>query len=478
MNPKGLSDRNARWIIAAYTRAAHRAHHHPPPVTSTMMDKARLIVCVLLTLTACCGGLHAEQDAKPRKMLTVADVARALDDEGWIFVDTRPTDAFNGWKLDGIKRGGHLPGALDFPASWLDSGRKDKAEVLSTALRVKGIEPQRHVVLCGTNQRCRNRVASYLHELGFQQLFDFDLNTWANDEARPLIRYENFHLLIPAAIVKQLLDGECPETFENSKRIKFVEVSWGDEAASYSKGHVPRSLHVNTDHFEPPPKWMLGDPDVLRKFAAKYGFQVDDTIIVSGQDPTASYRLAIVLRYMGVEDVRVLNGGFAAWKSASFPVQTASNQPTPVDNFGAIIPSRPQLIISQKRVEHGLKSPQQFTLVDTRTWAEFTGKTSGYKYHSHKGRIPGSLYGQADFKGKNSLTPYRNIDNTMRNADEIRELWKQSGIDPQKHLSFMCGGGWRAAEVLTFAHVMGLSDTSLYSDGWIGWSDNQTATVE
>ena len=367
---------------------------------------------------------------------------------------------------------------MDFPASWLDSNRKDKAAFLSAALRAKGIESQRHIVLYGTNRTERDRVTAYLHDLGFRQLHDVDFNAWATDESRPLVRYKNFHLLVPAPIVKQLLDGKLPETFERAKRIKFVEVSWGDEAGSYSKGHVPRSFHVNTDHFEPPPKWMLGDPEVLRKFAEKYGFQADDTVILSGEDPTASYRLAIVLRYMGVADVRVLNGGFAAWKAASYPVETASTQPTKVDSFGADIPSRPQLIPDVAHVKEGLNTPKKFALVDTRTWAEFTGKTSGYKYHSHKGRIPGSVYGQADFKGEDSLTPYRNIDNTMRNADEIRELWKQSGIDTRKHLSFMCGGGWRAAEVLTFAHVMGLSDTSLYSDGWIGWSNAQASAPD
>ena len=85
----------------------------------------------------------------------------------------------------------------------------------------------------------------------------------------------------------------------------------------------------------------------------------------------------------------------------------------------------------------------------------------------------GHGFGQAEFKGEDSLTPYRNIDNTMRTANEILELWERSGIDTRRHLSFMCGGGWRAAEVLTFAHVMGLTDTSLYSDGWIGWSNSR-----
>ena len=35
----------------------------------------------------------------------------------------------------------------------------------------------------------------------------------------------------------------------------------------------------------------------------------------------------------------------------------------------------------------------------------------------------------------------------------------------------MCGSGWRAAEVLWDAQVMGLTDVSLYSDGWIAWSN-------
>ena len=244
------------------------------------------------------------------------------------------------------------------------------------------------------------------------------------------------------------------------------------------KGHVPGSFHINTDHFEPPPAWMLGNPDVLGRFARKYGFQADDTVILSGEDPTASYRLAIVLRYMGIQDVRVLNGGFAAWKAANYRIETKSNQPPRARSFGTQIPSRPHLIDDVARAKAGLRTPANFTLVDTRTWAEFTGETTGYKYHFRKGRIPGSVFGQASFKGPNSLTPYRNIDNTMRNAVEIRGLWQRSGIDTEKHLSFLCGSGWRSAEVLTFAHVMGLSNTSLYSDGWIGWSNDPDNPVE
>lgn len=71
---------------------------------------------------------------------------------------------------------------------------------------------------------------------------------------------------------------------------------------------------------------------------------------------------------------------------------------------------------------------------------------------------------------------YRNIDKTMRNAQEIEELWKKDGIDTAKHLSFMCGSGWRASEILWYSMVMGMENTSLYSDGWIGWSNSGLPT--
>ena len=455
-----------QWILDARLRDAR-------------MDRCKLTFFSLSALLTSLGGEFVAQagDVDPTE-LTVTDVSNVLDDEDWVLVDTRETDAYNGWRLDRVERGGHLPGAVDFPAQWLDSDHKHKVELLSAALRVKGIERRKHIVLYSSNQQDRDRVAAYLHKAGYRHLYEFDFNAWANDATKPLVRYKNFHLLVPASIVRQLLDGQLPETFEQATQLKFVEVSWGDEGRSYSNGHIPGSFHVNTDHFEPPPEWMLGTPEVLHRFAERYGFEADDTVVISGKDPTASFRLAVVLRYMGVQDVRVLNGGFSAWEAAGYPVETESNLPPEAPSFGAQIPQRPQLIDDLARVKDGLSTPSEFTLVDTRTWAEFTGETSGYSYHFRKGRIPGSVYGQADFQGADSLTPYRNIDNTMRNAEEILTLWKKAKVDTRKQLSFMCGSGWRAAEVLTFAQVIGLSNTSLYSDGWIGWSNDQRNPVE
>ena len=61
-------------------------------------------------------------------------------------VDARPTAAFNGWKLGGESRGGHIPGALAFPASWAEQA--DNAG-LKTMLVSKKLTPGHKIVLYG-----------------------------------------------------------------------------------------------------------------------------------------------------------------------------------------------------------------------------------------------------------------------------------------------------------------------------------------
>ena len=145
---------------------------------------------------------------------------------------------------------------------------------------------------------------------------------------------------------------------------------------------------------------MLASDEDLAKVALDDGFTKDDAVIVTGADPMATYRVAAALRYMGVGDVRVLNGGLAAWTSAGYEVETSSNKPEPVSDFGATIPTNPDLIDTIEEVkEKVLQNPDEYTLVDNRTWEEHIGETSGYSYHDKMGRIPGAVYGYAGSRG-------------------------------------------------------------------------------
>ena len=445
-----------------------------------LSKKASLLSALVLTMALFAGCSNEKENQKVAdievKTIATKELQDKLSDDSWVVVDTRINDAFNGWKLDEVERGGHIKGAVDFSANWLTVDSKDKEKTLDKALETKGIEKDKNIVLYDANGKDAKEVANYLSEKGYKNLYTYNLADWAKDESLPMESYENYEMIVPATIVNDILDGNKPETFENSKNIKIVEASWGEESEAYSKGHVPTSVHINTDTVEPPPQWMLASDEELAKFANDYGFTKDDTVIVTGPDVMASYRVAVVLRYIGINDVRVLNGGNNAWTSAGYELETKSNKPVAGNDFGATIPANHDLIDTQAELKEMLKDSNN-VLVDNRSWDEYIGKISGYSYHDKKGRIPGAVYGYAGTSAT-TLEDYRNIDNTMRNADEIKALWKDAGIDTNKHLMFMCGSGWRAAEVLTYANVMGFDNTSLYSDGWIGWSNDTSNPTE
>ena len=445
-----------------------------------LSKKASLLSALVLTMALFAGCSNEKENQKVAdievKTIATKELQDKLSDDSWVVVDTRINDAFNGWKLDEVERGGHIKGAVDFSANWLTVDSKANEKTLDKALETKGIEKDKNIVLYDANGKDAKEVANYLSEKGYKNLYTYNVADWAKDESLPMESYENYEMIVPATIVNDILDGKKPETFENSKNIKIVEASWGEESEAYSKGHVPTSVHINTDTVEPPPQWMLASDEELAKFANDYGFTKDDTVIVTGPDVMASYRVAVVLRYIGINDVRVLNGGNNAWTSAGYELETKSNKPVAGNDFGATIPANPDLIDTQAELKEMLKDSNN-VLVDNRSWDEYIGKISGYSYHDKKGRIPGAVYGYAGTSAT-TLEDYRNIDNTMRNADEIKALWKDAGIDTNKHLMFMCGSGWRAAEVLTYANVMGFDNTSLYSDGWIGWSNDTSNPTE
>ena len=158
----------------------------------------------------------------------------------------------------------------------------------------------------------------------------------------------------------------------------------------------------------------------------------------------AASRFAVICDYLGVKDVRVMNGGLVEWNYLGYDLEKGENKPTPEKEFGVKVPARPELIDSLDKIKDIMTNKEQhkdFTLVDNRTWGEYIGDVTGYSYHKRKGRIPGAVFGHAGVKNSSSMSYYRNIDKTMRNENEILSMWEEDNIDTSNHLSFMCGSG-------------------------------------
>lgn len=403
-----------------------------------------------------------EGEAKVQ-IISTQDLQDKIGQQDWIIVDTRINDAFNGWQLDGISRGGHIKGAVDFAANWLKVDVKDKEEKLAKVLKDKGIKPEKNIVLYDANGKDAKEVEQYLKSKGINNIYLYDIKEWASNQQLPMESYPNYQMVVPATWINDLIKDK-----NNGKPYKIFEASWGEESKDYIKEHIPGAVHINTDEVEEGPLWRRIADKRLEKFAMNNGITVDTTVVLYGADPMPAFRVAAILKYMGVKDVRVLNGGYASWANSGFQVEKTINKKSPVKSFGAVVPVNGNYIIGLPEAKQIL-SDKNGRLVDIRSWDEHIGKTSGYDYIKGKGRPAGAVWGHAGTDNSN-LDDFRNIDLTMRNGAEILKFWGEWNIMPENKLSFFCGTGWRAAEVLTYADVMGLQNISLYDPGWNEWS--------
>ena len=78
--------------------------------------------------------------------VSTEELRARLGEQGLCVVDARPLPAYNGWRVEGDVRGGHVPGAVAFPAHWLT--RLDDAE-LKVMLESKGVASQHRRVYDG-----------------------------------------------------------------------------------------------------------------------------------------------------------------------------------------------------------------------------------------------------------------------------------------------------------------------------------------
>jgi molybdopterin synthase sulfurtransferase len=177
----------------------------------------------------------------------------------------------------------------------------------------------------------------------------------------------------------------------------------------------------------------------------------------------------MILRYCGVDDIRLLDGGYDAWVQAGNPLETITREPVPALEFGVPIPLRPEVIVDLDGAKEILAEPETAALVSVRTWREHIGEVSGYNYIGPAGRIAGDVWGNCGSDAYH-MQHYRTVENTMRAYPEIAANWAEAGITPDKRVAFYCGTGWRASETWFYACLMGWPSVAVYDGGWFEWS--------
>ena len=420
-------------------------------------------------------------EASAEWRVSTDELRRRLDDSELTVVDVRPLAAYNGWNLHGAARGGHIPGAVAFPSTWLD--RIDATE-LERLFKLKDVADAREIVLYGDRPDEVWAMRTRLVEMGLGRVrvYDRGWSEWAADETLPVERLPLYEKLVHTAWLKELLAGGTPEAAPVGRFVLF-HVNFG-VPEEYEERHLPGAFYLDTNQLENPIDWNRRTPEELETALRSLGIAHDTTVILYGRDTEgeaeekwpgrragqiAATRAAMILRYCGVDDVRLLDGGYDAWVQDGNALETIIRKPAPAPDFGAAIPRRPDVIVDIDEAKQILADPEKAALVSVRTWSEHIGKVSGYNYIGPAGRIAGDVWGNCGSDAYH-MQHYRTVDNTMRAYPEIAANWAEAGITPDKWIAFYCGTGWRASETWFYAYLMGWPHIAVYDGGWFEWS--------
>lgn len=224
----------------------------------------------------------------------------------------------------------------------------------------------------------------------------------------------------------------------------------------FAAGHVPGAAYVDLDAdlaSPPGPRGRHPLPDVAVFEAAmrRAGVSEDRPVVVYDDwSAHAAARCWWLLRHHGHRDVRVLDGGWAAWRAAGLPVATGSAERGTAGTFTAG-PGRMPVVTADG-------APAVGVLIDARAPERYRGDVE--PIDPVAGHIPGAV----------NVPTARNLadDGRFLPAAELRETYGAVGAVAGADVAVYCGSGVTAAHDVLALEVAGVA-AALYPGSWSEW---------
>jgi thiosulfate/3-mercaptopyruvate sulfurtransferase len=233
----------------------------------------------------------------------------------------------------------------------------------------------------------------------------------------------------------------------------------------YLAGHVPGAAYVDLDRaLAAPPgdagRHPLPDPEVFGAAMRRAGVSAGRPVVAYDDwGGHAAARCWWLLRHHGHPEVRVLDGGWSAWRQAGGAVETGEVRAAEGD-FQPGPGSMP--VVDADGI---LDVP---VVVDARAAERHRGETE--PIDPVAGRIPGAV----------NLPTSTNLaaDGRFRDAGQLRALYEAAGVPLDgTEVAVYCGSGVTAAHDVLALELLGVRAT-LYPGSWSEWITDPRRPVE
>lgn len=263
---------------------------------------------------------------------------------------------------------------------------------------------------------------------------------------------------------------------EEGKKDYFVDALWLKENydkvvvidaradKEYAKGHVPGAINItwqmlsNMQPKQGEPGWgvVLGKEELEKKLGS-FGIDGSKDIVIYN-DPKGlgeDGRVLWMLRIAGLENTRLLDGGYPMWLKAGGEESKDVPQITAVDF--KIANYNDSTLATTDMVKEKLGTAK---LVDTRSPEEFEGKTDhGEKVRGH---IPGAIHLH--------YQDLYNVDGTVKSIADLKAVFEGKGLKPEDEIITYCTVGIRSGFTAEMMRMVGYKNVRNYNASFSEWA--------
>jgi len=245
---------------------------------------------------------------------------------------------------------------------------------------------------------------------------------------------------------------------------------------AYEAGHIPGAVSGPWQTFatvaqgKPGDKdWgVLAKPQAIADAAGKLGVDTDKTIVIYS-DPTGwgeDGRVVWTLRSIGIENTRILDGGFPGWTAAGkessteVPKLAATTVAVAGDKLGDINVTTDEV---KKAVEDG-----SAIIVDARSAKEYGGATDFGE--ARGGHIEGAV--------NIPFPTLFNENGTLKSDDDLNAMFTEAGLGTDKPIIVYCTKGIRSAFMTEVLRMLGYAQAKNYDASYYSWAGDSALPIE
>jgi thiosulfate/3-mercaptopyruvate sulfurtransferase len=226
--------------------------------------------------------------------------------------------------------------------------------------------------------------------------------------------------------------------------------------SEFGAGHVPDAVYVDvdTDLAAPPGRGgrhPLPDPTTFSQAMQRLGVSNDRPVVAYDDwGSRAAARAWWLLRYFGHPNVRVLDGGWDAWKRSGQPISRDTAPPVIPGSFEAV-PGGMPIVEASDVMTVGV-------LIDARAPERFRGEIE--PIDPVAGHIPGAV----------NVPTNANLDASgrFRAPAELAAEYARVGAIAGADVAAYCGSGVTAAHDVLALELANIR-AKLYPGSWSGW---------